>query len=266
MTELRQIETDCEVPVRVAQNSLWPELFWIGEWAQLRTSLVYEGLGIPHGSGEPVIVVPGFLGSDQHTAEMRGWLDRIGYSPHESGIGHNIDCPDISLERLEETVASVVERSGRATRIVGHSLGGMLARSVAVRRPSLVRQVITLGSPLRVISAHPLVLWVARLLRDVTPAPDRSPRRHGDHMHDGTCACELMDSLARPFPEVVDRTSVYSRRDGIVDWQACVDAAPGQNVEVSTSHLGMLVNKNVYRAVAEALAAPEVVAPMEEAA
>jgi pimeloyl-ACP methyl ester carboxylesterase len=39
-------------------------------------------------------------------------------------------------------------RSGRRVTIIGHSMGGVIARSVALRHPVAVRHVITLGSPL----------------------------------------------------------------------------------------------------------------------
>jgi hypothetical protein len=55
------------------------------------------------------------------------------------------------------------------------------------------------------------------------------------------------------MPTGVAFTAIYSRRDGIVDWRACVDplATP---VEVRSSHLGMAVDPSVVRAVRRALA------------
>ncbi len=38
--------------------------------------------------------------------------------------------------------------------IVGHSLGGMLARGIAVRRPDLVSGIVTMGSPMLAPGAH----------------------------------------------------------------------------------------------------------------
>jgi len=254
MSKRTAIQADCAVPVRGARLSLWPELLWAVEWAELKASPVYRGAGVARGREEPVVVVPGFLGSDLHTGEIRRWLGRIGYSPHASGIGRNADCPDVGLAKLEERLEEVASTSRQRVAIVGHSLGGTLGRAAAVRRPDLVSRVITLGSPLRSVRAHPLVLWIARLLGDVTPMPSASPRRHGDHVHDGSCACDLVEALALPFPEEVNGTSIYSRRDGIVDWRSCIDASPGQNVAVSASHLGMLVNRHAYAAIATALA------------
>ena len=39
-------------------------------------------------------------------------------------------------------------------RVVGHSLGGMLARGVAARRPDLVSGIVTMGSPMLAPGAH----------------------------------------------------------------------------------------------------------------
>jgi pimeloyl-ACP methyl ester carboxylesterase len=234
--------------------TLWPELFWATEWASLRVSPVYSGAAVPSGRGEPVVVVPGFLASDRHTTELRRWLTRIGYSVHPSGIGRNDDSPDVALEKLEETIIELASLVGGPVRLVGHSLGGTLARAAAVRRPDLVSQVITLGSPLKSMRTHPIVAWVARLLGEIRPLPAVSARRHGDHTHDASCACQLLEALEGPFPAGVDRTSIFSKRDGIVDWRSCVDEPTARNVVVNASHLGMLVNEQVYLEVSRALA------------
>jgi triacylglycerol lipase len=49
---------------------------------------------------------------------------------------------------------------------------------------------------------------------------------------------------------------VYSRSDGIVSWQACLDP-DARHVEVNSSHTGMSVNRDVYRLLAEVLEAHE---------
>ena len=44
-----------------------------------------------------------------------------------------------------------------------------------------------------------------------------------------------------------------SRRDGIMDWRACLDPS-ATHVEVRTSHLGMAIDPLVFDVVTEALA------------
>jgi hypothetical protein len=59
-------------------------------------------------------------------------------------------------------------------------------------------------------------------------------------------------------PIEVPLTVVFSRRDGIVSWQACLDhTSPRvEHVEVSSTHLGMGVDPDVWAVVAERLAVP----------
>jgi pimeloyl-ACP methyl ester carboxylesterase len=250
MATTKNLDPECDIEIVEAKVSLWPEVGAGLEWLELRASVLYRGDDVPRGSGQPVITVPGFLSSDLGLFELRRWLGRIGYSSHASEVGINADCPDIMIEKLIETVETVATGSGVRVRLVGHSLGGVLARAAAVLRPDLISQVITLGSPVRQLKAHPLIASAARLLDGFRSSPSEHPRRHGDHTHRSTCFCDLASALDRPFPDDVARASIYSRRDGVVDWQSCRDEPRGVNVEVSASHLGMVVNKDAYSAIA----------------
>ena len=51
-------------------------------------------------------------------------------------------------------------------------------------------------------------------------------------------------------------TSVYSKGDGVVRWQAQL-VPYADCVEVTGSHVGLIFNRKSYRAIAQALAAPE---------
>ncbi|HZP57932.1 MAG TPA: hypothetical protein VFC53_10350 [Dehalococcoidia bacterium] len=244
-------EDDCEIPVAAASLPIQGELLWALDWIGLRASAVYHGTGVTRGHGEPVIVVPGFLGSYHGLHELTAWLRRIGYAVADPGFERNIECPDTLLGHLERRIAGVHEASGARVRLIGHSLGGSLARAAAVRMPEHVAQVITLGSPLREMRAHPLVVSLARMLEVVTPSRHRA---HDGHEHGATCACELADALAMPFPPGVRRTAIFSRRDGVVDWRICVDGDPLIDVAVDSTHLGLVVNVRAYEAIAQALA------------
>ena len=54
-------------------------------------------------------------------------------------------------------------------------------------------------------------------------------------------------------------TAVYSRSDGVVAWQACIDrhARNVEHVEVETTHLGLGFSPEVFRIIAERLARQE---------
>ena len=68
------------------------------------------------------------------------------------------------------------------------------------------------------------------------------------------CGCAFARDYAGPFPEGIPLTSIYSRGDGVVWWEACI-VPYARNVEVTGSHVGLAFNRKAYRAVAEALSA-----------
>ena len=72
-----------------------------------------------------------------------------------------------------------------------------------------------------------------------------------------SCQCGLM--LSDESPADVPTTHIYSRTDGVVHWESCVDlsgAPTVENVEVMGSHVGMGLNADVYRVIADRLAMP----------
>ncbi|MEX2081403.1 MAG: alpha/beta fold hydrolase, partial [Dehalococcoidia bacterium] len=152
--------------LQAVPTPLWREALFGLDWLALRMSPVYFGFGIPRGNGEPVVVVPGFLATDVYLAEMFAWLARIGYRPYFSHVGRNADCPDAVADMLLTTVRRAHKETGQRVRLVGHSLGGMLARSVALDHPEVVESVVSMGAPFRdAVRAHPVVITAAAALR-----------------------------------------------------------------------------------------------------
>jgi pimeloyl-ACP methyl ester carboxylesterase len=109
---------------------------------------VFWGWGVPRGDGHPVLVLPGLLGGDRYLEPLRGWLRRVGYTPVASGLDRNLGWSEELVRDLGAIAARAAERDGRRVTIVGHSLGGVQGRSIAVRRPHAVQHVVTLGSPI----------------------------------------------------------------------------------------------------------------------
>jgi hypothetical protein len=68
-----------------------------------------------------------------------------------------------------------------------------------------------------------------------------------------TCRCRFAHDYAAAFPPEVPLTSIYSRDDGVVWWEACT-VPYARCVEVSGSHVGLAFNAQAYLAVARALA------------
>ena len=74
----------------------------------------------------------------------------------------------------------------------------------------------------------------------------------------GVAARTVTERLDAASPVRVPLTVVYSRRDGIVSWQACIDRSSldVEHVEVFSTHLGMGIDPDVWRLVADRLARP----------
>jgi triacylglycerol lipase len=201
--------------------------------------------------GDPVVLVPGFLAGDGTLALMARTLRAEGFRTYRSHIRANIGCTLTAAEQLEARLEAIALRRGSRVQIVGHSLGGMLARGIAVRRPDLVSNIVTMGSPMLAPGAHHRSLAASvevlvRLSRAGVPGL-MSAECVG-----GACARQSFDECRQPLSPAVAFTAIYSRRDGIVDWRACVDPV-AQPLEVSASHLGMAFDPRVIDAVSGAL-------------
>src|SRR4051812_37366715 len=106
-------------------------------------------MSAPRGDGHPVLVLPGFVTTDTSTTLLRRYLELLGYTPFGWELGRNLGPKAIGREgeKLIERLDAIYAETGRKVSIIGWSLGGVMARQVARRRPDKVRQVISLGSP-----------------------------------------------------------------------------------------------------------------------
>lgn len=232
---------------------IWLELLAGVEMLYLRMSPVYWGYGIPHGDGAGVVAIPGFLMNDLYLAEFRAWLRRIGYQPYASGMGINAECPNLLIKQhLIEVVERAFAETGQKVHLVGHSLGGVLARAVASQMPDRVASVTTLASPFRGVSIHPMILRAVNLVRG------QIHQRNGLEVlpscYTGACTCRFLESLVLKLPRSVRRTAVFTKTDGIVDWKVCRTGKRANDFEVKGTHIGLVFNPSVYDLVARRLA------------
>lgn len=196
---------------------------------------------LPRGDGHTVVVLPGLGAGDPSTALLRALIRRLGYATQGWGLGRNVGpTPAIvtGLRRLVDRLAPVAPMT-----IIGWSLGGMYARAISSRHPKLVRQVITLGSPLTALEGGDEAIeaaWDAVWTYD-RPSSEPVGLRH-------------RPTLAVPC------TSIYTRTDGVVPWERCIlpPAARHENVEVWGSHCGLGANPLAAYVIADRLrVAPE---------
>lgn len=232
---------------------IWQELLAGMEMAFLRVSPVFWGYAVPHGDGSAVVVVPGFLGTDHYLGQFRNWLERIGYRPFYSNIGWNADCPNLLIrQHLNQTIETAFRSTGRKIHLIGHSLGGTIARAVASQRPDRIASVITLGAPITGVAAHATILRTAQLVRQ------HILEQHGKNVlpecYTANCTCNFVESLSGKFPKSVRQTAIYTKTDGIVDWRVCTTGDPNVDFAVSATHIGLVFSPLVYEVVARRLA------------
>ena len=212
-----------------------------------RAALEYAGMrlmntrNLPAGDGHPVVLFPG-LASD-HTAigPLKDFCQRLGYAAVDWGRGFNAGPkgnPEVWLDGLAEDVIARVAPHHERISLVGWSLGGIYAREVAKRIGARARQVVTIGTPFAGTTEQTRAGLVYRLLNGSTAAIDPKMARQ-----------------LRTAPGV-PTTSIYSRSDGVVAWQACIQEgrqAHTENIEVGGSHCGLGWNAEVYRVLADRL-------------
>ncbi|RYX88327.1 MAG: alpha/beta fold hydrolase [Comamonadaceae bacterium] len=200
---------------------------------------------VPRGDGHPVIVFPGLGGGPLSTRPLRRFLNKSGYVSHDWGQGLNTGPHgdfDDWLDKLDAHLIDVHSAHGRSVSLIGWSLGGVYARELAKRSGKLVRQVITLGTPFADLTANNHASTAYRFLNgDTSQLTPKMQRR------------------LRQCPPV-PTTAMYSKTDGIVPWQACMETASAmsESVEASgASHLGLGTHPKVLRIVADRLAQRE---------
>ncbi len=199
----------------------------------------------PRGDGHGVMVLPGFATDDDATSLLRSFLERLGYDVHPWRLGMNLDHRTAGYrgEHIAKQIRQLVERTGRKVSLVGWSLGGVIAREAARRDPNAVRQVISIASP---FSGNPHANHVGSLYELLSGNRVDSP-------------AAIRRFANGPLPLPMPSTSIYSRTDGITAWENCVATTDSQteNVEVNSSHFGMVMNTTVFRVVADRLAQHE---------
>jgi pimeloyl-ACP methyl ester carboxylesterase len=211
---------------------------------ELNASLLLSPLLMtaPRGDGHPVLTLPGFLASDLSMAPMRRYLKELGYDARAWQMGRNIGGVGRMRAALRDRLTQIHNETGRKVSVIGWSLGGVYARDLALQAPAMVRSVVTLGSPFAndVTATNATRLYELLSGETVESFP------------------ELRSAISGDLP--VPATSIYSRSDGVVNWQTCClhPSDTAENIEIYlASHVGLGVNPAALWAVADRLAQAE---------
>ncbi|MFI9450648.1 esterase/lipase family protein [Amycolatopsis sp. NPDC052450] len=221
------------------------------EVPRLRRHRVWRDVDPDQGRGLGVLLVPGFGFSDASLVLTATWLRERGYRPAGARIGLNIGCTSDLVKRIERRLEEHAEATGGRVVLFGQSRGGGLARLVAVRRPDLVRGLITLASPvLDPLGAHPKVLRIARFMARLSQVG--LPGLLTEDCLTGSCFDRSKKDLVAALQ--VPAVAVYSPEDAIAPGHLCQDPY-AECVEVRTTHTGMALSPDLYTELAPRLAA-----------
>ena len=195
-------------------------------------------LGSPRGDGRIVIDIPGWKAPESSGAPIRAFLRLLGHDARGWGIGTNRGDARRDALKLADRVVELAESSGRQVALVGWSLGGVIAREVARNHPASVSRVVTYGSP--------VVGGPAYTVAAASYGAEQTERI--------TAESERLDS---DDPIRVPITAIFTRRDGVVDWRACIDwrSSDVEHVEVGSTHIGLGIDPDVWQIAAARLAA-----------
>jgi pimeloyl-ACP methyl ester carboxylesterase len=191
----------------------------------------------PRGDGAPVVLVPGWKAPATSMMPLRNFLRFLGHDARHWELGVNEGRPERDAPRLAAQVERLASAAGRPVALIGWSLGGTVAREAARQAAAVTAQVITYGTP---VVGGPTHTIGAR-----SYGPQESAR-----------ISALVEELDATSPISVPITAIYTRRDGIVSWRACIDrtSTTVRHVEVSSTHISMGFDPDVWRVIADRLA------------
>lgn len=190
------------------------------------------------------IVLPGFGSSPAVMAPVTRLLARNGYAVDDWGQGFNNGEVERLFEGFKAELAARFSKTGTPHLLVGWSLGGYIAREAARDLPDMVSHVITMGSP--VVGGPKYTV-----LRDYYSLRGQDNQAIAD---------TISDRYNTPLSVPV--TAIYSKSDGIVSWEACIDHwSPNvRHEEIAASHLGMAFSPDVL-AVIDRVSRVDMLAP-----
>lgn len=191
------------------------------------TNLKQIPFNIKPGKQNPTILIPGFSASNLSLFFMRNTLNHYGYNSYGWALDRNVGFREENFDIIIEQITKLHKRFNLKVNLVGQSLGGCYARAVANDVPEMINSVVTLGSPINSLeSIHKLAI---KNYNDTVGIVDAAFIHYDQYHH----------KFYRNPP--VPTTSIYSRRDGVVNWKQSVIAETelSENIEITSGHFGM---------------------------
>lgn len=194
----------------------------------------------PKGDGRPVMLIPGYGANESSMRPLGAYLKYLGYDVHQWANGRNRGDVESDIVHVGKRAREIYDINGSSpVTLIGWSLGGISAREAARLSARYVREVITMGTP---IIGGPKYTAVARQYASSVGLDLNNFEQ------------EVHERNSIGFKQPV--TSIYSRGDGVVGWQASIDVynPHARNIEVNSSHIGLGGSAQVWKIIAKLLA------------
>ena len=225
---------ECQPPSRFTSfRELTAPIDWLATVAKLPSLL-----RAPKGDGRPVLLAPGYLTDEFSMWPLKRFLSHLNYDTYDWGLGRNLGDVDEDIVRMGERVEKLYAELQRPITLIGWSLGGVIAREVTRLFPESVAEVMTLGTP---ITGGPKYTAVGKQFAALKNLDLDAFEKH------------VFERNSIGFSQPV--TSIFSKTDGVVGWQASLDVYNPQarNICVKGSHLGLGINPQVWKIIANIL-------------
>ncbi len=211
-------------------RSEWRVIVSAARLIAARKSLLSEAPG-----NATVYLIPGWKAPEWVMAPLRRYLARLGYDARHWGFGTNKGDPERDTELFSEKLLSHTPPGDKAA-LIGWSLGGVIARESARALPGLVSGVITYGTP-------------------VIGGPTYTPAARAWGAAESRRLSAEIERLDAESPIQVPIAAIFSRKDGMVSWPACIDrtSPKARHFEVRAPHLAMGLDPDVWRIAADQL-------------
>ena len=194
----------------------------------------------PRGDGRPLMLIPGYRTNETSMRPLGKYLEFLGYDVYDWANGRNHGDVEGDIHRVGQRAQLIHDDlDGAPVTLIGWSLGGVAAREAARLFEPIVREVITLGTP---IIGGP----------KYTAVGPHFAEKSGLDLDEFEKEVHERNSIGIKQPV----TSIYSKYDGVVGWRASVDVynEQAQNIRVNSSHFGLGASGKVWRIIANQLA------------
>lgn len=197
---------------------------------------------IQSGENTPTLIIPGFGTTNASTYFLRRVLNQRQHFAMKWCENRNTGFSSQVMEKTIVQVKTIADVTGKKVNLLGQSLGGCYARTVANAIPEYVGVVVTMGSPINSIEL----------------VHDNSIKKYDSIAGEVGAAVLQYEEFYKTFNPnpPVPTTSLYSKSDGVVHWTNSIieETDLAECIEIDSSHFGMGFNLETAHIIANRLA------------